>query len=74
MSNQHYVRRPLVSDAPASLQMPWASYLASNRYDVVSFDVWNDWRQFGSGRVEYWEIGKGSVKPTPTVRQDASSK
>ena len=71
MNAHQYVRRPLVSDAPASLQMPWAAYLTSTYHDLVTFETWFDWIQFGSGKVEHWEIGKGSVKPMPTARHDS---
>ena len=69
--NAQFVRRPLVSDAPAHLQMAWSGYLNSTFSDIVTFEVWHDWIQFGSGKVEHWEIGHGSVKPTPTMRQDS---
>ena len=69
--NKQSTRRPLVADAPAEHQQAWFGYLNSGQHDLVSYETWQDWRERGTGRVEHWQIGKGSVPATPTTRSNS---
>lgn len=50
--NSDPTRKPLISDAPADLQMAWSSYLVTGRasgHDLMSFEQWNVRRTAGGG-------------------------
>lgn len=69
--NKQFVRPVMVSDAPAHLQMQWSAYINSGERELVTFEIWNDWRQHGTGRVVDWQPGKGSVPATATKRNNS---
>ena len=69
--NDNSGRRPLVSDAKPEHQQMFAAYLNGGDHDLVSYEIWLDWMKFGTGRVEHWIPGQGSVRPTPTARSNS---